>query len=140
MSKPNTNSSKDDVFQIIIDDLDDHTTHVDNGLRLSNGTSPSFPSAKKSELFISTNHKSIKESNHQSLGSISSSSELFMHNQSYVTPGDELLANTSKNVDPDDSGKEILYIFFEVERTRTKMQPAHDARLKPNNCITLSDI
>ena len=118
------------MFKIIIDDLDDHTTHVDNGLRLSNGTSPS-PSANKSELFKSTNHKSINESNHQSLGI--SSSELFMHNQSYVTPGAELLANTTKNVDPD-SGKEILYILFEVDRTRIKMQLAH-ARLKPATAL-----
>ena len=52
-----------------------------------------------------------------------------MHTQSYVTSGDELLANTTENVDSD-SGKEILYILFEVDRTRIKMPPAH-ARLKP---------
>lgn len=120
------------MFKIIIDDLDDHTTYVDNGLRLSNGTSPS-PSANESESFKSSKHKSIKENEQQSL--YLSSSELFMNNQSYVTPGAELLASSTNNVDPK-SGKEILYIFLEVDQVRIKMQSAR-ARSKSNYRIKL---
>ena len=107
----------DGVFKIIIDDLDDHTTHVDNGLMLSNGTSPS-PSANELESFKSTKHKSIKENEQQSL--YVSSSELFMNNQSYAKPAAELLSSTTTNNADPKSGKEILYMFVEVDQVRIK--------------------
>ena len=94
MAKPGRPSAKESVITITVDEF--HTnSNSDNGLKLSNGTSPSLSANKNSE---SETHKKCNESS-----LTHSYSEVFMNNDSYIAPGADMLLDP--NIYDEESGK-----------------------------------
>ena len=80
---PGPPSANENVITITVDEF--HTnSNSDNGIRLSNGTSPSLSANHSSEF---ENHD--KNKNGSSL--THSYSEVFMNNDSYIAPGADML-------------------------------------------------
>ena len=94
LAKPGRPSAKESVITITVDEF--HTnSNSDNGLKLSNGTSPSLSANKNSE---SETHKKCNESS-----LTHSYSEVFMNNDSYIAPGADMLLDP--NIYDAESGK-----------------------------------
>ena len=94
LAKPGRPSAKESVITITVDEF--HTnSNSDNGLKLSNGTSPSLSANKNSE---SETHKKCNESS-----LTHSYSEVFMNNDSYIAPGADMLLDP--NIYDEESGK-----------------------------------
>ena len=83
LAKPGHPSAKENVITITVDEFRSNS-NSDNGLRLSNGTSPTLSANHNSET---ETHKRLKSET-----SITHSySEVFMNNDSYIAPGADVL-------------------------------------------------
>jgi hypothetical protein len=111
LAKPQHPSAKQSVITIKVDEFHSNS-NSDNGPKLSNGTSPSPTSANHNSESKTHYDKSKRQSdNDKKTGMLSHSySEVFMNNDSYVTPGADILLDPN-NYD-DGSGKKSLKIFL----------------------------
>ena len=98
LAKPGHPSAKESVITITVDEFRTNS-NSDNGIKLSNGTSPSLSANQNSE---SETHK--KSKNNSSL--THSYSEVFMNNDSYIAPGADMLLDP--NIYDEESGKNAI--------------------------------
>ena len=83
LAKPGHPSANENVITITVDEFHSNS-NSDNGLRLSNGTSPSLSANHNSGLETHDRNKNGSSLTH-------SYSEVFMNNDSYIAPGADML-------------------------------------------------
>ena len=117
LAKPRHPSAKQNVITITVDEFHSNSNSDNDGLWLSNGSSPSTTSANQnseSETHYYNNKMTLNQDNEQKTGMLSRSySEVFMNNDSYVTPGADILLDPN-NYDVE-SGKKSLKESFICE-------------------------
>ena len=124
LAKPGHPSANENVITITVDEFHSNS-NSDNGLRLSNGTSPS-PTSANHNSESETHYCESKGQNDNELmtGMLTRSySEVFMNNDSYVTPGADILLD--KNNFDVESGKKALKEFLFTCKLNDNLKAMH---------------